>query len=494
MASATTMTYGSYNFVPVPLLQIGKTYTKSGDGTSIGAVNRVAITGTLTPLPETYGIVDIDFLQDTLKEAFNEDGKLFEVKCGDNVLLQCYPRILDISFSPSSNNWVITCPFSINIEYDHDADIEDLPYLQNAEESWEIQAIPDKFKYTLDLDDGPDSNMTAWSITHTVNATGKRNYISSGVIEMEAWEQARNWVIGRLGVDDEEIISQSGVLNLDMDEYLSGFNHTRVVSLSELNGTYSVIESALYITPSGSGLNGTALEDITINIDTDLAGMTRTRISGQIEGLQEVDFGTNPGDFTITKEKYSSALDYWLVVKPRLYYRAKEVVGILDRDLNVIPSNSSVGHSPTHGIISYDYSYDNRPCNYISGAITETININDTNPVDTFARIVIPGRALGPLLQDISTPTEFKRSISVQAVMAPISGCSNFLTAYSNKPTAQVNEFLCEIEMDLESNYGQVFKSQDGEGFDPKTGVYNRTVEWTCVNCSGDAPNTSMCE
>ena len=48
---------------------------------------------------------------------------------------------------------------------------------------------------------------------------------------------------------------------------------------------------------------------------------------------------------------------------------------------------------------------------------------------------------------------------------------------------------LCAFQTGLTDAYGQVFKVQDSENWNPKTGRYSRNVEWTYQDCNG-TPST----
>jgi hypothetical protein len=114
------------------------------------------------------------------------------------------------------------------------------------------------------------------------------------------------------------------------------------------------------------------------------------------------------------------------------------------------------------------------------------------------ASLTVLGRANGPILQDLGTVTAGSREVSVEAVIAPPSGCDvngtgTIQAAIGAKPTNDVTGILCGFQDDLTDNYGQVFKQSDNESWDIKTGRYSRNVSWTFANCDGDGPVTTFC-
>ena len=49
--------------------------------------------------------------------------------------------------------------------------------------------------------------------------------------------------------------------------------------------------------------------------------------------------------------------------------------------------------------------------------MSETININDTYPGDTFAVVPILGRTTGPLLQYTGSRTEYRRDVGIEIIL-----------------------------------------------------------------------------
>ena len=87
--------------------------------------------------------------------------------------------------------------------------------------------------------------------------------------------------------------------------------------------------------------------------------------------------------------------------------------------------------------------------------------------------------------------TSSKRNVTINAIMGPIDECEDISVAINSKPN--VTGLLCALQQEISGVNTQFFKSQDQETWDFKTGSYNRSVEWTYVNCSGTPPNTSFC-
>lgn len=227
---------------------------------------------------------------------------------------------------------------------------------------------------------------------------------------------------------------------------------------------------------------GRAIEDFTVDVRKGIeSDITTVSIQGSIQGLETRSYGTNPGDFTISETKYAAASGYWAAINTtRIYPRAQLFAGSgLTRPINTTPASRVVGHNPVNGLITYSYEYNDRPSNCISGAITESIMVTDNNPTDVFAEIGIPGRSNGPILQDMGTITSAKREVSIEAIMAPATGCSSVTGLFINNPRTQVATIINLFSGDLTSSHTQVFKHADSETWDVKTGRYTRQVGWT---------------
>lgn len=507
-----SMTYGDYSFSPVPIINVQKQHIKSEAQIPLGSLFRTTLNGTL--IPTGGGLEATTTLMHTLRTAFSGDGQLFSVQCNGNTVLECNPRILNIQFNPSNNNWVSTLPYTVELEYDNEpvniglaGSGEDYahglvpPFIDNASESWGIEFIEENSYFLWNTSGNvTDSCPYTLRVTHNVAAKGRNHYTSGGVLRKAAWQEAQDYVSPLLGFDSD-IVQSEQALNLDISEF-ENYNHIRTNQIDELGGNYNVTETWLLVNSGNVGITSNALEDFTATTRTSLENdITTVSLDGNIQGLETRIYTTGgigaTGDFSIQTNKYDAANSYWNVVQDKLFGRALYVgSGTSTRDLNPVPNITSVGHNPTRGIISYAYEYNDRPCNFITNSLYENISINDTNPTDIFAELVVLGRAVGPILQSISTVTSFKRNVSIDATMPiPTIDCSDFdnvVGLIGQAPTGDVGSLLCSIEAALTGAYSQVFKSQDSSSWEPKTGRYNRQVEWTVGDCSGSI-NTSFC-
>lgn len=505
------MTYGDYEFTPVPMVTLGKEFIKMGNQEIIGTTFTVNLKGTLVSYASGGGLANMSALQNLMRAEVDRDGDLFLLTCDATDILRCYPRIKSISFDTSNDNWVFTCPYTIELEFDDEFSVDGCafdfsfddsydicagaletrysPYLRELSETWDVEFADDKSHYDELLPDASrDANPIFLRLTHNISAGGKAHYASGG-LSMPAWEQARNAVISLLDYDSTRI-SNSGVFNIDVSTY-STYNHMRTNTTDEAGGSFSVNESWL-ICNTGVGIPAPAIEDFTIDVRNSIENDRNTvGIQGNIQGLEDRTYGNSPSSFQITKTKYESAKEYWAIAKNRLYQRCNHAIQVGaygGRNLNLNVLNSTVGHQWANGIISYSYEYDNRPSNCVPSALSESITVTDSNPVDIFASIQVIGRGNGPILQDMNTVTAATREVSVEVTMPAGSGCLTDGTVAllaTNPRTAVYNNLIAGVYLDLLETYasGNVFKHQDTESWNPKEGRYTRSIGWTMNDC-----------
>ena len=193
---------------------------------------------------------------------------------------------------------------------------------------------------------------------------------------------------------------------------------------------------------------------------------------------------------TSALSKYETAIAKWNQLTAgapthEIFNRTQLYAGIT---LNSSPLQNSVGKNIPAGNISYNYTYDNRPTNYITNAKVENITINDTKPSDVVGRVVVLGRAAGPVLQDMGTITESKRTLNIDLIMPMYSGVAPItsagVTAMLNaSPTSQVQPLIDAMDENLRASFNQVFVESDAPTWNPKTGQYTRGVTWLYQDC-----------
>lgn len=405
--------YNSKLIRPVQSCSIVKETTRDGTGKPIGKVFNITMNLTLLsfagsprsdgtfwtidndPPEETVALeskfASIARKQEALRELFAQDGLVFEIQPLDGSLpISCNPRINSISFDPDI--WVEKCNCVVSMQCDElypEQEDSFTEYVSSVDESWSIE--------TSEPED--ELKPRTYRLTHSIGAIGKRFFLSDGTLEKEAWQQARDYVLPRLGFDNTIALS-SGVNNLPT--YYGGYNHTRSENIDEANGSYSVVEN--WIIASGS-----YLEDFTVQTTSDIGNSKkRVSIDGSVTGLEQRN-----SDLGLTTSKWTNALARFNNIEPLLYNRAQSYSGLT---LNGTPVSKTTGRNPVQGTISYSYEYDNRLENFVSGTISEVVQITNNFDTDLFAVIPILGRDLGSLVQDLESKQPIERTVNIELV------------------------------------------------------------------------------
>jgi len=478
------MSYGTYTFSPVPIVNLTREYKRAEDGRILSAVIKVSLNGFLVSTAGSF--TSINTLRDTLSTAFAQNGCLFEVKCGDTTIISKNSRVLALAFTNSPNNWINSLGYTAELEYDETAvggEIANTSNLDSLSEDWQIEAIEDKPYFSWVASGVTDSRPYLYRLSHTLNAKGRAIYTgcSSGVAE--PWQYAANYCSGKVG--------SSGNLFGVTGSY---YNYSRTQAAQKYAGTYSIAENWVVFKDAGiSGIPAHALEDFTIDIsypnDTNIITVG---VQGTIQGLESASYtGLNIVDKTVATGRYTSALTYFSGVSSRIYNRAQQ--GVLNssfgsvRALNPLQYDRTIGHNVGNGVINYNYTYTNKPSPCVANALTENITFNVEYPKDVYASIAILGRAAGPLVQLMGTRTEYQYSMGIDVSVPIVTGCSvaNLLPTATGSPHASVRSYLCDMESTLSGTYGTLTKTADNETWNPREGKYARTVTWLAVPCGG---------
>lgn len=406
-------------------------------------------------------------------------------------------------------------------------------FLSDFNEEWSIE--------TDEQPENADSPRT-YRITRTISATGKTHYGPYGGIltgqgglnKTTAYESAKTFVLDKLKLNGgpygypnigTNIVGSKrtgGTLNvppnpdgfpffplpnmpglagvigegtLDLVLQYGGFNHIRSEQSNVNAGTFSVTETwILSKSPVFENFN------ISINSSTDNPYVS-VSIDGNIRGLSSISargyggYGDrtnsqaeNYGKLTGYENallKYNQLTNYGQFgISSDIYKRANNVVAI---QLNSQPLSIAITSNQSTSEITYNVQFDNRPTNVITGAIAETISVQDTYPGDIFAIIPVIGRKTGPILQYIGGRTEYKRDLQINLTMdytktgyGPYR--SSFLLQKPSiiEPTAsQLASLIGEFSPANEPGVRKYFISPPSESWNPKDGTYSLSISWT---------------
>ena len=521
MSTSITMTYGGVDISPVPLVNIRReTTTVKNRDDHIAYKFVMTLTGVLTPLPDNAtGLVNTIPLMTTLRETFASDCEALVIKCDDAVLLSCSPRVVDISFQESNNNWVDTIPYTIVLEYDFDDQTSEgqaatSPYIEEVSEEWNFEFVQDHRYFYWDLrtvtnqEAGYDyaehdgNNPYEANVTRTISVVGKRSCLSGEITY--GVQNAINWLTGVYGLDDYSpdnwghAVPQFTNLDSGVGSY-NLYDHYRSHIVDETNGSIRLTDSWLVVGANTGITDRDMREDFTVSVlrprDEDRISIT---VDGQIQGFERRTYSSAGAKTPVISgdTAYENAAAAWTTIQDRIFPRAQAIFqqeSETTRNLHPTPLNKSVGHQTSKGVIIYSYEFDDRLCSFIEGSLSENITIIDDNSTDVFASFTIPGRQKGQILQSINTFTNSSRQVSVEVIMPRPTACNSIADLELNNPSTNVKNLICQYESGLTGSYDQVFKTNDSENWNPLTGRFSRSVSWTYAGCSGDNIVSSVC-
>jgi hypothetical protein len=456
----------SKKIIPGPFVRITNDIKRSEDGSVRQAGFNISVKGKLTAFkgsPDSTGafwtasgyppdetipidsrLASLRNKQGALCNLFAIEGKLFEIQPYDgSAPIKFNATLLGIDFD--EGNWVEYVNYTVNLHANsiwfgaieckgtagNAASFTDLP-----EESWSVEQE----------DEG-----RAYRFSHTVTSTQKKTFDSAGALLKKGWENARDVVVTKLGIDKSVITSTPA-------SGWGAYNYLRSEQIDEAGGKYSVTENwLLYDEAKTDGVP--CVEEYEVTTRTTEDGRTSVTINGTLKGLDVKDNTTG----AFISGKYSNAALRYGILEPELYAIASASAGTT---LNGSPVSNQIGKNFNTGVISFNREYNDRPV-IIAGATSATIQVNDKRPSQVFATHVVPGKAAGPVLQDIFTKTAKQRSLAIEAALS--------VATISFTPTKPDTDGI------VATYFPGGFVDRDEENWSPHTGRYSRQVGWTYV-------------
>ena len=493
--------------VPAPIVTFSKAYLKRGDGGVIGADYTINLTGQLldnkgTPVSTgsspsvahaTGGVYstqspdddpvnsDIDTSnqltsimkkQELLRSAFAAGNRMLIEITGYNESkgIKAYCDVENIDFDDQSR-WTNRCGYTITLKvvrftessasaFSANSTEDNFTwYVNAADESWSIQ---ENDQFHTSFAGGSISDIKRlYTLTHNVSAVGQRVYESGGFESgYSPWQQASGYVHNVIGIGTTN--APSGYLDpLNTMGYLP-YNHKFTENIDNNAGSYSVSEEWTLFESGAIP----AIEDVTFSLDTDLGAIKRVSINGTVQGLAE------SGSTFENTDKYSNAVSYYNTncTDNELFTRASGVSGF--SCLNSASASKAIGHNPNAGTVTYALSFDTRVANTISGALTEDIQVSDIYPGQLISVTPVIGRSQ-PIIQYVNSRSEFKKTLQITAQM------DQTACGFNQPATSDIISIYESYVPTGVAVAGKVFYGPPNESWNPKTGQYSYSVEWT---------------
>tara|TARA_Y100000310_G_scaffold317039_1_gene369473 strand:- start:173 stop:1603 length:1431 start_codon:yes stop_codon:yes gene_type:complete len=462
---------------PTPKVSVTKEFVKAGDGTIIGQNYQITLTGDIisTAALTTTGAGQSD-LMSRLKDTFTV-GKLGTLEVspygglgGAFTFPNASVASVDIPEPSDESMWIQDAQYSITCEADYESGDPLFAYqVQDVSETWDLQ----ENEGVLTFDTSSDTPYKTYTLTHTVEATGRRK-MSSGTVTNDAWKEAEIYVKALCGdsptnVNLSEMPGGTSALNVKQmgststssinADTLNAYNHIRVQNVNKGAGSFSQTD-----TWTLGKVNAT--QELEISVETSATeGDFNVSISGTITGLMtEVASETSK----TRASAYTNALA--LLPSDSDLYTLANALYTGGGTLLTAPLGKSVGHNKVSGIITYSLTFNDRLSPALANSLSTNINVESSNAdgsESVFASIPVIGRALGPVLQQMGTTGERKQRVSIEAVMKK---------AYRTNPPSADAKALALTYIPTGTT---VIQGPISQTWQPSNGSYSLNVEWT---------------
>lgn len=332
--------------------------------------------------------------------------------------------------------------------------------LSEASESWEVSVDDGTY-----ADIGSGLSQTVFTITQTVSATGiARGNTGSG---QSGYIAAKNWVTGRVSTDPivpvpPKDLSRTPVpIELNLPAGHTAYNRISQTTQDILDGVYSVTttwQTSLY--PATSSIEFTFSGDETSEAQTVQANIT-------INGLSS----NNLNGGTINKYDNAKAF-YTAYIAGNISTWASQFYTTAGgtKTFNVNPISTSRSDNRTDGVITITQTFDDKVVPF-PGASSVSLNItynNEDGGNQIVAILPIIAKTNGPIIQNMQTTAERKRSIALDVTMNQ----ANRII----KPSAQALSYIQPYFPNVLS-----YRENKTETWNPISGNYTLNVDfvWT---------------
>lgn len=523
LGDGITFKYGDYQFDPRPLFTVNKETLKTPANTGLGTKYTVTLEGQILPTGinpidgNVAGLTTVLSGTNVIRDAFAQDFRLLLLQCDSdgtgvippNVIISGYPKVIGVDVRNAGDNYVQRAEYTINLElpsltgtsYDA-AGIEvggntvgDLSAsgLISLTDEFTVEFLDERIGGNINISNFGDIP-TVFSLQRSVSAQGDSfgvtpDTLASGTGYREPWQKAKDYISANLGLTD----SMTGLASLmcASGSDMNFSNNFRTITVNKTEGSVNATET--WIASTGAAMS----EDFEVSVDRSVdSPLTSISINGTIQGYSTIDYmGDNDGCLPTGQPKFNNALTAWSgagAISGRLFPRVQAVYNSLTKhranlagSLNNEPLSESLGYNIVGGTITYSNSYDDRPANCYTGALTETISFSYNEPNDIFASLTILGRANGPLLQQIGTVGPRTRDLSIDAIL-PLKACDFASAIGANEfidSPAVYDTLVSNYEARLNAEYSQVFVNSFSKSWEPKVGHFTLSKSWTVGSC-----------
>jgi len=541
--------YVSYNgkvIEPAPIYSISTEYVRSESNAVINVNHVITLTGTILPnrgnpssagtfadLPAvgfypTESIVDnndkfgsLIKKKAAIKELFDSDHKtlLIEDIEDSSRKIQCKPIVTNVSFSAGVmvdkldytitlstrdiDNYKINNPVVdmglLDDVFTNPSNISDLKGIKSISIAPQIVNVEDDDHETFNVSLNVSVGCEKFDNTSSGNAKavfGNARTIARRICPTDVNDKnlTNSYLVDIFDGSQAGALSNYELINQNITE---GGDH--------LAGTYSMSYSALAI-KKGSNDSHTVSDDFTVSFSK----QNKTR--GAQLGVNNVISinGTITGRRTPDQTKATAASVFWSTVlkngdmdkiQERIFDNSPSIIGEFDNytfnnsALNLTARSSQVSFNKRAGTISYSFEFLDKGLALQGTPFADAdISVTQNTAVQTIAAIPILGRANGPIIQNINTPSSRTVSVSANFVLRTNGGYTSDKSALRKYSEVASTLGLRAAAMDiLKSEPFNIFDgSQDVNYFitsfsdtiNPLSGSYNLSMNILEVDTS----------
>lgn len=444
----TFIKFGNYEFVPergfpIPKLTTSITKNRTSSQQYINSKQIIELDGIIVGsgvndlLNKAISLKNAIVLTDPQNFIFglSENSTLYNTISGTGY-------VTDLRFDTNKNHATNSIEYQISIDFDATTTGSpvnvplNIYHVENIEDNISISVSSENYMINYIM-------YPLYDITRTISARGNRYFSNSGAIV-----EALRWINDRRSFFPLTGIIPTGKFPL--------FNHTRSLDINELDGTINITDRFVSkpLIPDQPWINKYS---ISTQVREDFS--EQIAIKGSILGLAPatglsileapLSYSVHQSGINIVSPigvpnivssgtKYNSAMSGYRNITGIFYSMITghyNLVSSLNTDysfpfpswnkppINPTPINFSESFNPYKGEITYDFTFDNRPKSYISGAISESLTVNDSDPIPRTNSIPVLGRKLGPVVYFYSASSGLgNRSVSYEGVFAPPTG------------------------------------------------------------------------
>lgn len=204
--------------------------------------------------------------------------------------------------------------------------------------------------------------------------------------------------------------------------------------------------------------------------------ITSASINGTIVGLTNSDIPTT---------RYNNAVSGWQSVRGNLFTYVNDQYARFAGNASTLPLSSGTQSrgmvfNKAAGTISYNTTFGNFKVPGGDVAVAD-VTIENTLQSDVFAIQQIPGRVIGPIVQNIGTKTEATRTINVNLTMLPKGGTAYWDFSDRGTVYGYASGYLATGVSDLGTYGTNWLIAGRSENWDWKNGLYNHVMSVVIV-------------